>query len=156
MIALLPKLIVALINLRGRPGTAIAGRESTLQVRGGIRVRTPAAFTTGMTRQPTVSHWADLLIALAEEFHVEAAQLATIPYRAGLAREDALSEAVAGFWRTYGKRRGELIGIFRATMTKGRFQDRRPELRAEAISCITGEIQATGLSILRSEIGPVS
>jgi hypothetical protein len=31
---------------------------------------------------------------------------------------------VAGFWRTYGKRRGELIGIFQAAMIEGRFRDR--------------------------------
>ena len=40
---------------------------------------------------------ADLLIALAEEFHADATQLAVLPYRAGLAREEALREAVAGF-----------------------------------------------------------
>ena len=43
---------------------------------------------------------ADLLIALAEEFHAEATQLAVLPYRAGLSGEEALCEAVAGFWRT--------------------------------------------------------
>ncbi len=52
---------------------------------------------------------ADPLIALAEEFHAEATQLAVLPYRAGLAGEEALREAVAGFWRTYAKRRGEAI-----------------------------------------------
>jgi len=40
--------------------------------------------------------------------------LATLPFRAGLAGPDALREAVAGFWRTYAKRRGELIGIFQS------------------------------------------
>jgi AcrR family transcriptional regulator len=85
---------------------------------------------------------ADLLIALAEEFHAEATQLAALPYRAGLAREDALREAVAGFWRTYGKRRGELIGIFQAAMVEGRFRDRWLELRSEAISRIASEIRA--------------
>ena len=40
---------------------------------------------------------ADLLIALAEEFHAEASQLAALPYRAGLSGEEALREAVAGF-----------------------------------------------------------
>ena len=67
---------------------------------------------------------ADLLIALAEEFHAEATPMAVLPYRAGLSGEDALREAVAGFWRTYGKRRGELIGIFQAAMIEGRFRDR--------------------------------
>ena len=62
---------------------------------------------------------ADLLIALAEEFHAEATQLAVLPYRVGLAGEEALREAVAGFWRTYAKRRGELIGIFQAAMIEG-------------------------------------
>ncbi len=53
---------------------------------------------------------------------------------AGLARPEALREAVAGFWRTYAKRRGELIGIFQAAMVEGRFRDRWLELRGEAIS----------------------
>jgi AcrR family transcriptional regulator len=84
---------------------------------------------------------ADLLIALAEEFHEEATSLAVLPFRAGLARPDALREAVAGFWRTYAKRRGELIGIFQAAMVEGRFRDRWLELRGEAIRRIAGEVR---------------
>src|ERR1022692_5029781 len=61
---------------------------------------------------------ADLLIALAEEFHAEATQLAALPYRSGLTRQEALREAVAGFWRTYARRRGELIGVFQAAMLR--------------------------------------
>ena len=85
---------------------------------------------------------ADLLIALAEEFHSEATQLAVLPYRAGLAREEALREAVAGFWRTYAERRGEMIGIFQAAMIEGRFRDRWLELRGEAVTRIAAEIRA--------------
>src|ERR1700739_4291870 len=85
---------------------------------------------------------ADLLIALAEEFHAEATSLAMLPFRAGLARPEALREAVAGFWRTYAKRRGELIGIFEAAVFEGRFRDRWLELRVEAISRIAGEVRA--------------
>jgi AcrR family transcriptional regulator len=84
---------------------------------------------------------ADLLIALAEEFHAEASQLAALPYRAGLSGEDALREAVAGFWRTYAKRRGELIGIFQAAMVEGRFRDRWLELRGEAIARIATAVR---------------
>jgi AcrR family transcriptional regulator len=85
---------------------------------------------------------ADLLIALAEEFHAEATSLAVLPFRAGLARPEALREAVGGFWRTYAKRRGELIGIFQAAMVEGRFRDRWLELRGEAITRIAGEVRA--------------
>jgi AcrR family transcriptional regulator len=85
---------------------------------------------------------ADLLIALAEEFHAEATSLAVLQFRAGLARPEALREAVAGFWRTYAKRRGELIGIFQAAMVEGRFRDRWLELRGEAITRIAGEVRA--------------
>ena len=84
---------------------------------------------------------ADLLIALAEEFHAEATSLATLSFRAGLTRQEALREAVAGFWRSYAKRRGELIGIFQAAMVEGRFRDRWLELRGEAISRIAGEVR---------------
>jgi AcrR family transcriptional regulator len=84
---------------------------------------------------------ADLLIALAEEFHAEATQMAILPYRSGLSREDALREAVAGFWRTYAKRRGELIGIFQAAMLEGEFRDRWLKIRAEAITRIAAEVR---------------
>ena len=85
---------------------------------------------------------ADLLIALAEEFHLEATSLAVLPFQVGLAGEEALREAVAGFWRTYAKRRGELIGIFQAAMVEGRFRDRWLELRGEAITRIAAEVRA--------------
>ena len=85
---------------------------------------------------------ADLLIALAEEFHAEATQLAVLPYRVGLAGEDALREAVAGFSQNYARRRGELMGIFQAAMIEGRFRDRWLELRGEAISRIATAIRA--------------
>jgi AcrR family transcriptional regulator len=85
---------------------------------------------------------ADLLIALAEEFHAEATQMAVLPYRSGLSGEEALREAVAGFWQTYAKRRGELIGIFQAGMVEGRFRDRWLELRGEAIARIAGAVRA--------------
>jgi len=80
--------------------------------------------------------------ARAVEFHAEATSLAVLPFRAGLARPEALREAVAGFWRTYAKRRGELIGIFQAAMVEGRFRDRWLELRGEAITRIAGEVRA--------------
>jgi AcrR family transcriptional regulator len=84
---------------------------------------------------------ADLLIALAEEFHAEAMEMAVLPYRAGLPDADALQEAVRGFWRTYAKRRGELIGIFQAAMIEGRFRDRWLELRLEGITRIAAQIR---------------
>jgi AcrR family transcriptional regulator len=85
---------------------------------------------------------ADLLIALAEEFHAEATSMAVLPWQVGLDPEEALREAVAGFWRTYAKRRGELIGIFQAAMVEGRFRDRWLELRGEAIGRIAGAVRA--------------
>jgi AcrR family transcriptional regulator len=84
---------------------------------------------------------ADLLIALAEEFHAEATAMAVLPYRAGLSAEEALRTAVGGFWHTYAKRRGELIGIFQAAMVEGRFRDRWLEIRGEAVSRIAAEVR---------------
>ena len=49
---------------------------------------------------------------------------------------------MAGFWRTYARRRGELIGIFQAAMIEGRFRDRWLELRGEAITRIATAIRA--------------
>ncbi|HXS61247.1 MAG TPA: TetR/AcrR family transcriptional regulator [Streptosporangiaceae bacterium] len=83
----------------------------------------------------------DLLVALAEEFHAEATELAVLPFRSGLTRPEALREAVAGFWRTYAKRRGELIGVFQASMLEEAFLDRWLDIRAEAITRISREIQ---------------
>jgi AcrR family transcriptional regulator len=90
---------------------------------------------------------AALLAELAEEFHQEATELAVLPYRSGLSRPDALREAVAGFWRTYAKRRGELIGVFQAAMLEKDFLDRWLDIRAEAVTRIAREIsvaQAAG------------
>ncbi|MEU7003679.1 TetR/AcrR family transcriptional regulator [Nonomuraea sp. NPDC046570] len=84
---------------------------------------------------------ADLLAALAEEFHEEATDLAIRPYRRGLSGEEALREAVAGFWRTYVKRRGELIGVFQASMLEEEFLDRWLDIRAEAVGRIAAEIR---------------
>jgi AcrR family transcriptional regulator len=84
---------------------------------------------------------ADLLIALAEEFHAEATQMAVLPYRRGLTRQEALREAVAGFWRTYAKRRGELIGVFQAAMLDVEFLDRWLDIRAEAVARIARQIR---------------
>jgi len=84
---------------------------------------------------------AALLIALAEEFHEEATELAVLPFRSGPTREEALREAVAGFWRTYAKRQGELIGVFQAAMLEAEFLDRWLDIRAEAVGRIAGEIR---------------
>ncbi len=84
---------------------------------------------------------AELLVALAEEFHAEATDMALLPYRSGLTREDALREAVAGFWRTYAKRRGELIGVFQAAMCDPAFLARWLDIRAEAVQRIARQIR---------------
>src|SRR5687768_16407312 len=76
---------------------------------------------------------ADLLLALAEEFHSDAMELAVMSYRAGQSRQEAMREAVAGFWQTYKQRRGELVGVFQASMLEGEFRTRWLDVRAEAI-----------------------
>ena len=48
---------------------------------------------------------------------------------------------MAGFWRTYAKRRGELIGVFQAAMLDAEFLNRWLDIRAEAITRIAGEIR---------------
>ncbi len=50
--------------------------------------------------------------------------MGALPCRAGLSGPEALREEVTGFWRTYARRRGELIGVFQAGMIEGRFRDR--------------------------------
>ncbi len=65
---------------------------------------------------------ADLLIALAEEFHAEATQMAVLPYRSGLTRQEALREAVAA-------------------MLDSQFLDRWLDIRAEAVARIARQIR---------------
>ncbi|QFG22167.1 TetR/AcrR family transcriptional regulator [Actinomadura sp. WMMB 499] len=84
---------------------------------------------------------ADLLLALAEEFHSEAMELALVSYRAGQSRHEAMREAMAGFWQTYKQRRGELVGVFQASMLEGEFRDRWLDIRAQAIYQISAEIR---------------
>jgi len=84
---------------------------------------------------------ADLLAALAAEFHEEATQMAVLPYRLGLTREDALREAVAGFWHTYARHRGALAGVFQAAMCDQEFLGRWLAIRAEAIDRIARQIR---------------
>jgi len=84
---------------------------------------------------------ADLLIGLATEFDAEATQMAMLPYRSGLTRQEALREAVAGFWRTYARRRGELIGVFQAAMFDKEFLDRWLDIRAQAVTRIARQIR---------------
>ena len=98
---------------------------------------------------------AALLIALAEDFHTEATEMAVLPYRSGLAPPDALREAVAGFWRTYAKRRGELIGVFQAAMLDAEFLNRWLDIRAEAIARIAGEIRRAQAAGFCPGIDPV-
>ena len=52
-----------------------------------------------------------------------------------------LREAVTGSWRTYAKRRGDLIGVFQAGMLETEFLDRWLDIRADAIGRIAGEIR---------------
>lgn len=84
---------------------------------------------------------ADLLVALAEDFHYETTRLAQLPYSRGTVPEEALREAVAGFWHTYAERRGELIGIFQAAMFDPEFSERWLDIRARAIGNIAREIR---------------
>jgi AcrR family transcriptional regulator len=81
--------------------------------------------------------------------------MAVLPYRSGLAPPDALREAVAGFWRTYAKRRGELIGVFQAAMLDAEFLSRWLEIRAEAITRIAGEIRRAQAAGFCPGIDPV-
>ncbi|MQA13115.1 MAG: TetR family transcriptional regulator [Pseudonocardiaceae bacterium] len=84
---------------------------------------------------------ADLLVALAEDFHAETTRLAQLPYSEGRTPREALREAVAGFWHTYADRRGELIGIFQAAMFDPEFAGRWLDIRARAIRNIAAEIR---------------
>jgi AcrR family transcriptional regulator len=83
---------------------------------------------------------ADLLAALAEEFHAETTRLAQAPYRAKRPPAEALRQAVAGFWDTYARHRGEMIGVFQAAMIDPEFALRWKDIRGRAIRNIAREI----------------
>ena len=83
---------------------------------------------------------ADLLAVLAEEFHLETTRLAQAPYRAGRPPAQALWQAVAGFWDTYARHRGEMIGVFEAALVDPDFAVRWKQIRGRAIRNIAREI----------------
>lgn len=137
----------------GRDGAKVFARDGYLNAR--ISDIAAAAGKSVASFYNYYETKAALLVALAEEFHSEATEMAVLPYRSGLAPPEALREAVARFWRTYTKRRGELVGVFQASMLEAEFLDRWLDIRAEAVTRIAGEIRRAQAAGFCPGIDPV-
>jgi len=85
---------------------------------------------------------ADVLAALAREFHEDASRDIAIPYQEGLPHEEAVRQAITIFWTTYRDRLGALSGVFQASMIDEDFLHQWRLVRAEALRFISSGIAA--------------
>jgi|SRR5580692_6580836 AcrR family transcriptional regulator len=85
---------------------------------------------------------ADVLAALAREFHEDTSREIAIPYQAGRPHEEAVREAITIFWSTYRDRLGALTGVFQASMVDDGFLRQWRLVRAEALRFIGTGIAA--------------
>jgi AcrR family transcriptional regulator len=85
---------------------------------------------------------ADVLAALAREFHEDTSRKIAEPYRAGRPHEEAVREAITIFWSTYRDRLGVLSGVYQASMVDDAFLQQWRLVRAEALRFISSGIAA--------------
>jgi AcrR family transcriptional regulator len=85
---------------------------------------------------------ADVLAALAREFHEDASRDIAVPYQSGRPHEEAVREAITIFWSTYKDRLGALSGVFQASMVDDAFLAQWRLVRAEALRFISSGIAA--------------
>ncbi len=85
---------------------------------------------------------ADVLAAIARDFHEDTRRLISVPYRAGQSDREAITEAITIFWTNYRDRLGALSGVFQASMIDPEFLERWRTIRADAISFIARGIRA--------------
>jgi len=79
---------------------------------------------------------ADVLAAIARDFHEDTRRLISVPYREGQSHLDAVTEAITIFWANYRDRLGALSGVFQASMIDPEFLEQWRTIRADAISFI--------------------
>jgi AcrR family transcriptional regulator len=85
---------------------------------------------------------ADVLAALAREFHEDTSRDIAVPYQSGRPHEEAVREAITIFWSTYRDRLGALSGVFQASMVDDAFLKQWRLVRAEALRFISSGIAA--------------
>ncbi len=79
---------------------------------------------------------ADVLAAIARDFHEDTQRLISVPYRDGQSNRDAVTEAITIFWTNYRDRLGALSGVFQASMVDPEFLEQWRTIRADAIAFI--------------------
>jgi AcrR family transcriptional regulator len=77
-----------------------------------------------------------VLVDIASDFDAELQSLVAEPFRRGLPTDEALREAITGFWRHYHRRLPEVVGIFHASLVEPDFAQRWREIRANGIRTI--------------------
>lgn len=91
-----------------------------------------------------------ILVDIASDFDTELQALVAEPFRRGLPEQDALREAITGFWRHYQRRLPEVVGIFHASMVDPDFAERWRDIRSNGIRTIAHGIrraQAAGFAV---------
>lgn len=79
---------------------------------------------------------ADVLTALAREFHEDTRTQIAVPYQKGRPPDEAVRMAITIFWETYRDRLGALSGVFQASMVDPNFLRSWREIRRSAIDFI--------------------
>jgi AcrR family transcriptional regulator len=97
--------------------------------------RSPASFYNYFDSK------ADVLAAIARDFHEDTRRLIAVPYRQGQSHRDAVTEAITIFWTNYRDRLGALSGVFQASMVDPDFLEQWRKIRADAIAFIARGIE---------------
>jgi AcrR family transcriptional regulator len=84
---------------------------------------------------------ADVLAAIARDFHEDTRRAIAVPYRSGQSHLDAVTEAITIFWNTYRDRLGALSGVFQASMIDPDFLEQWRTIRADAIRFIADGVR---------------
>lgn len=82
-----------------------------------------------------------VLADIASDFDAELQALASEPFRRGLPTDEALREAITGFWRHYRRRLPEVVGIFHASLVEVQFARRWHEIRTNGVETIAHGIR---------------
>lgn len=92
--------------------------------------RSPASFYNYFDSK------ADVLAAIARDFHEDTRRSISVPYRQGQSHRESVREAITIFWTTYRDRLGALSGVFQASMVDDDFLAQWRTIRADAIEFI--------------------
>ena len=97
--------------------------------------RSPASFYNYFDSK------ADVLAAIARDFHEDTRRMISVPYKQGQSNHESVREAITIFWTSYRDRLGALSGVFQASMVDDDFLQQWRTIRSDAINFIAVGIQ---------------